>query len=197
VVDEVWAEEIKDEEDDEGGEGDPGEAAADVADGDGGEAAGDGGAEEGIGLEIEEGGGVEDGGFGREEVFGGGWRHGCVGVGNEGSDEAVADAGDGFEVEGMRGVVAEMGTEVVDGGVDAGGGVGGREIEPDVLHDLFVRDEFGGALEEERQEAELGRGEAYVSAATVELLTLEVEFKGSEPYDFLFGCHGNILESVW
>ena len=95
-------------------------------------------------------------------------------------DEAVAAAGQGFDVAGSGGGVSEGLADFVDGGVEAvvevDEGVGG----PELLLQLFAGDDFSGALEQQGEDLERLALQAELDSALAQFACAEVEFEDSE-----------------
>jgi len=72
----------------------------------------------------------------------------------DGGDEAVAAAGDCFDVTGLIGGVAEGGAEAIDGGAEAVVELDKGVVAPDALAQLVARDDLAGVFEEGEQDFE-------------------------------------------
>lgn len=79
---------------------------------------------------------------------------GCIADAFNGSYEAVATAGEGFDEAGAGGCVAEGFAEAVDGGVDAVLGVDESAVGPKGAGDLVAGEQLAGVLEEQAEELE-------------------------------------------
>ena len=64
----------------------------------------------------------------------------------QGTDEAVAAAGNGLDITWLVCIVSECGADLVDGEVDAAFEVDEGVVAPDVLVDFFAGDKLSGAL---------------------------------------------------
>ena len=95
-------------------------------------------------------------------------------------DEAVAAAGQGFDVAGAGGGISEGLADLVDGGVEAmvevDEGVGG----PEFLLQFFAGDDFSGALEQQGEHLEGLTLQAKLDSALAQFACAEVEFEDSE-----------------
>ena len=110
-----------------------------------------------------------------------------VGTGGEfvlhGGDEAVSAAGEGFDVTGAGSGISQGFAHLVNGSVEAvvevDEGVGG----PELLLQLFARDDVSGMIEEQSEHLEGLALQAQLDATLAQFSRAEVELEDSETRD--------------
>ena len=98
-------------------------------------------------------------------------------------DETVSAAGEGFDVARAGSRVSESFAHLVDGGVQAVVEVDERVGGPELLLQLFARDDFAGTFEQQRQHLEGLSLQAQLDAALAQFACAEIEFEQSKPRD--------------
>ena len=98
----------------------------------------------------------------------------------DGSDEAIAAAGEGFDEARVAGGVAEGFADAIDGGVDAVFVVDEGAIGPELAGDLFAGEELAGPFEEQKQDLEGLRVELDADALAAKLAGGGVGFECAE-----------------